>query len=80
MPELFRALENASVRCLSTEARGGARPLSDRDQDSAEALVDFDAARYHNDDSIPEYLSAALEANNLDFLLLALSDVVRPRE
>ncbi|MBZ8140187.1 putative addiction module antidote protein [Rubrivivax gelatinosus] len=43
-------------------------------------LVDFDAARYlDNDDAIAEYLSAALEANDPDFLLLALGDVVRAK-
>lgn len=43
-------------------------------------LVDFDAARYlDNDDAIAEYLSAVLEANDVDSLLLALGDVVRAK-
>jgi len=43
-------------------------------------LVAFDAARYLNDDeAIVEYMSAALEANDSDLLLLALGDVARAK-
>jgi probable addiction module antidote protein len=41
-------------------------------------LVAFDAARYLDDDeAIAEYMTAVLEANDPDLLLLALSDVAR---
>ena len=41
-------------------------------------LVAFDAARYLEDDeAIAEYMTAALETNDPDSLLLALSDVAR---
>jgi probable addiction module antidote protein len=43
-------------------------------------LVAFDAARYLDDDeAIAEYLTAVLETNNPDLLLLALSDVARAK-
>lgn len=43
-------------------------------------LVAFDAARYLNDDeAIAEYMTAMLEANDPDLLLLALGDVARAR-
>ena len=43
-------------------------------------LVAFDAARYLNDDeAIAEYMTAVLEANDPDLLLLALSDVARAK-
>ncbi|MFZ2217335.1 MAG: addiction module antidote protein [Rhodoferax sp.] len=43
-------------------------------------LVVFDAARYLNDDeAIAEYMTAILEANDPDLLLLALSDVARAK-
>lgn len=43
-------------------------------------LVPFDAARYLNDDSaVAEYMSAVLEANDPDLLLLALGDVARAK-
>lgn len=43
-------------------------------------LVDFDVTRYlDNDEAIAEYLSAALEANDTDFLQLALGDAVRAK-
>jgi probable addiction module antidote protein len=43
-------------------------------------LVPFDAARYLNDDAaIAEYLTAVLEADDSDLLLLALSDIARAR-
>lgn len=39
-------------------------------------LVAFDAARYLDDDeSIAEYMTAVLEANDPDLLLVALGDV-----
>ena len=39
-------------------------------------LVAFDAARYlNNDEAIAEYMTAVLETNDPDLLLLALSDV-----
>ena len=43
-------------------------------------LVAFDAARYLNDDAaIAEYMTAVLETNDSDLLLLALSDVARAK-
>lgn len=42
-------------------------------------LVAFDAARYLDDEAIAEYMTAVLEANAPDFLLLALSDVARAK-
>ncbi len=43
-------------------------------------LVAFDAARYlDDDDAIAEYMTAVLEANDADLLLVALSDVARAK-
>ncbi|MGD9583156.1 MAG: addiction module antidote protein [Lysobacterales bacterium] len=43
-------------------------------------LLAFDAARYLDDDeAIAEYMTAVLEANDPDFLLLALNDVARAK-
>ena len=43
-------------------------------------LLPFDAARYLNDDeAIAEYVSAVLETEDSDLLLLALSDRARAR-
>jgi probable addiction module antidote protein len=43
-------------------------------------LVAFDAARYLNDDeAIAEYMTAVLDTNDPDLLLLALSDVARAK-
>jgi probable addiction module antidote protein len=43
-------------------------------------LVAFDAARYLDDDeAIAEYMTAVLETNDADLLLLALSDVARAK-
>ena len=43
-------------------------------------LVAFDAARYLADDeAIAEYMTAVLETNDPDLLLLALSDVARAK-
>jgi probable addiction module antidote protein len=43
-------------------------------------LLPFDAARYlSNDKAIAEYMTAVLEADDLDLLLLALGDVARAR-
>ncbi len=43
-------------------------------------LVAFDASRYLNaDDAIAEYMTAVLEANEPDLLLLALGDVERAK-
>jgi len=43
-------------------------------------LVAFDAARYLDDDeAIAEYMTAVLETNDPDLLLLALSDVARAK-
>jgi probable addiction module antidote protein len=43
-------------------------------------LVAFDAAKYLDDDAaIAEYMTAVLETNNSDLLLLALSDVARAK-
>ncbi len=47
---------------------------------SASKLVPFDAARYLTDESaVAEYLSAILEADDPDLLLLALADIARAR-
>ncbi len=43
-------------------------------------LIDFDAARYLDDDeAIAEYMTAILEADDPDLLLLALADVARAK-
>jgi probable addiction module antidote protein len=43
-------------------------------------LVEFDAARYLDDDeAIAEYMTAVLETNDPDLLLLALNDVARAK-
>ena len=43
-------------------------------------LVAFDAARYLDcDEAVAEYMTAVLEANDPDLLLLALSDVARAK-
>lgn len=43
-------------------------------------LIAFDAARYLNDDeAIAEYMTAVLETNDPDLLLLALCDVARAK-
>lgn len=43
-------------------------------------LLPFDAARYLEDDeAIAEYMSAVLEADDPDLLLLALGDVARAK-
>ena len=43
-------------------------------------LIAFDAARYLADDTaIAEYMTAILETNDPDLLLLALSDVARAK-
>ena len=43
-------------------------------------LVAFDAAKYLDDeDAIAEYMTAVLEVNDPDLLLLALSDVARAK-
>jgi probable addiction module antidote protein len=43
-------------------------------------LVPFDAARYLTDDAaVAEYITAVLEMDNPDLLLLALGDVARAR-
>lgn len=43
-------------------------------------LVAFDAARYlDDDDAIAEYMTAVLETNDPDLLLLALGDVARAK-
>ena len=43
-------------------------------------LVPFDAARYLTDDvAVAEYVSAVLEADDPDLLLLALADIARAR-
>ena len=43
-------------------------------------LVAFDAARYLDDDeAIAEYMTAVLETNDSDLLLLALSDIARAK-
>lgn len=43
-------------------------------------LLPFDAARYLTDDAaVAEYMTAVLETDNPDLLLLALGDVARAR-
>jgi len=43
-------------------------------------LLPFDAARYLTDDAaVAEYMTAVLEADDPDLLLLALGDVARAR-
>src|SRR6476620_11431802 len=43
-------------------------------------LLPFDAARYLTDDAaVAEYMTAVLEADDPDLLLLALADVARAR-
>lgn len=43
-------------------------------------LLPFDAARYLTDDAaVAEYMTAVLETEDADLLLLALSDVARAR-
>ena len=43
-------------------------------------LLPFDAARYLTDDaSVAEYMTAVLETDDPDLLLLALDDVARAR-
>ena len=43
-------------------------------------LIAFDAARYLNDDeAIAEYMTAVLETNDSELLLLALNDVARAK-
>ena len=43
-------------------------------------LLPFDAARYLNDDTaIAEYMTAVLETDDTDLLLLALSDIARAK-
>ena len=43
-------------------------------------LLPFDAARYLTDDvAVAEYMSAVLEADDPDLLLLALADIARAR-
>lgn len=47
---------------------------------NAAKLVPFDAVRYLTDESaVAEYLSAILEADDSDLLLLALGDIARAR-
>ena len=47
---------------------------------SGRKLLAFDAARYLNDDAaIAEYLTAILEADDPDLLLVALGDVARAK-
>ena len=47
---------------------------------TARKLVPFDAARYLKDDeAIAEYMSAVLETEDPDLLLLALGDVARAK-
>ncbi len=47
---------------------------------SATKLLPFDAARYLTDDAaVAEYMTAVLETDDPDLLLLALGDVARAR-
>ena len=46
----------------------------------ARKLLAFDAARYlDNDEAIAEYMTAVLEENDTDLLILALADVARAK-
>ncbi len=48
--------------------------------ETAGKLVPFDAARYlDDDDAIAEYMTAVLEADDPDLLLLALNDIARAK-
>ena len=43
-------------------------------------LIPFDAAKYLTDDhAVAEYMSAVMESNDTDLLLLALGDVARAK-
>lgn len=42
-------------------------------------LIAFDAAKYLDDDAVAEYMTAVLETNDANLLLLALGDVARAR-
>jgi len=47
---------------------------------STRKLLPFDASRYLTDDAaIAEYMTAVLETDDMDLLLLALGDVARAR-
>jgi probable addiction module antidote protein len=47
---------------------------------SGAKLIPFDAARYLTDDTaVAEYVTAVLEADDPDLLLLALADIARAR-
>jgi probable addiction module antidote protein len=47
---------------------------------SGAKLIPFDAARYLTDDAaVAEYVTAVLEADDPDLLLLALADIARAR-
>jgi probable addiction module antidote protein len=47
---------------------------------ASQALLPFDAARYLTDDeAVAEYMTAVLETEDPDLLLLALGDVARAR-
>ena len=47
---------------------------------SAAKLIPFDAARYLTDDAaVAEYVTAVLEADDPDLLLLALADIARAK-
>lgn len=53
---------------------------SKRRSRAAPKLIAFDAAKYLDDDeAIAEYMTAVLEANDPDLLLLALADVARAK-
>ncbi len=48
---------------------------------TATTLIPFDAARYLKDEAaIAEYMTAVLETDDPDLLLLALGDVARARD
>ena len=47
---------------------------------TAKKLLPFDAARYLNDDrAVAQYMTAVLETDDPDLLLVALADVARAR-
>jgi probable addiction module antidote protein len=66
----------SSREALITDRRGDLMKKSS----SFMKLVAFDAARYlDSDEAVAEYMSAMLEANDPDLLLLALGDVARAK-
>ncbi len=56
------------------------KPISKKKNATKLKLLPFDAARYLIDDAaVAEYMTAVLQTNDPELLLLALSDVARAR-